>query len=216
MMKTIDILLADDHALFRAGVRSLLDDLATVNVVAETEDGLALLRLAKQHSPDIAIVDISMPELNGLDALPRLKAAVPGTAVIILSMHANEQYVMQSLKAGASGYIVKTAATTELASAIREVSRGRTYLSPSIAKGVIESWGANTGERKKRLLTPRQREILQLIGEGKTSKQIAAKLCLSLKTVETHRAHLMDRLDIHDVAGLVRCAVRLGLVTPER
>lgn len=215
MMKTIDVLLADDHALFRAGVRSLLDDIATVNVVAETEDGMALIRLAKEHKPKIALVDISMPKLNGLDALPKLKAALPDIAVIILSMHANEQYVMQSLKAGAAGYIVKTAATTELASAIREVSHGRTYLSPSISKSVTGSW-RDGPTRRKRLLTPRQREILQLIGEGKTSKQIAATLYLSLKTVETHRAHLMDRLDIHDVAGLVRCAVRLGLVTSER
>lgn len=217
-MNAIKVLLADDHALFRAGIRALLEDLPAIKVVGETDNGLDLIRLAKEHQPDVAIVDITMPELNGLDALPKLKSTVPDVAVIVLSMHANEQYVMQSLKSGASGYMVKTAATTELESAIRAVSRGETYLSPAISKSVIDSClgRSNLKPRTKQLLTPRQRQIMQLIAEGKTSKEIANTLYLSYKTVETHRAQLMERLDIHDVAGLVRCAVRLGLVSPDR
>lgn len=217
-MNPIKVLLADDHALFRAGIRALLEDLPAIKVVGETDNGLDLIRLAKEHKPDVAIVDITMPELNGLDALPKLKSSVPDVAVIVLSMHANEQYVMQSLKSGASGYMVKTAATTELESAIRAVSRGETYLSPAISKSVIDSClgRSNLKPRTKQLLTPRQRQIMQLIAEGKTSKEIANTLFLSYKTVETHRAQLMERLDIHDVAGLVRCAVRLGLVSPDR
>ncbi|MGD8827839.1 MAG: response regulator transcription factor, partial [Gammaproteobacteria bacterium] len=182
------------------------------------ETGRELIRLAQQFKPDIAVVDISMPELNGLDALPQLKSSAPDTAVIMLTMHVNEQYVMQALKAGASGYMLKTAAANELESAIRAVSMGNSYLSPAVSKSVIDSClGRNNLQpRTRQLLTPRQREILQLIAEGKTSKQIANKLCLSFKTVETHRAQLMERLDIHDVAGLVRCAMRLGLISADR
>ena len=217
-MKQINVMLADDHALFRAGLRALLNDMRNVTVVAEVENGLDLIKVAREKKPDVSIVDITMPELNGLDALPKLKAAVPDTSVIMLSMHANEQYVMQTLKSGASGYMVKTAATTELESAVRAVSRGETFLSPAISRSVIDSClGRNKVQpRTRQLLTPRQREILQLIAEGNTSKQIAAILSLSFKTVETHRAQLMDRLDIHDVAGLVRCAMRLGLIAPDR
>jgi DNA-binding NarL/FixJ family response regulator len=217
-MKQTKVLLADDHALFRAGVKALLEDIPGVEVVAETETGRELIRLAQQFKPDIAVVDISMPELNGLDALPQLKSSAPDTAVIMLTMHVNEQYVMQALKAGASGYMLKTAAANELESAIRAVSMGNSYLSPAVSKSVIDSClGRNNLQpRTRQLLTPRQREILQLIAEGKTSKQIANKLCLSFKTVETHRAQLMERLDIHDVAGLVRCAMRLGLISADR
>lgn len=217
-MKKTSVILADDHVLFRAGIRALLTDMQNVEVVGETDTGRELIRLVQQVSPDIAIVDITMPELNGLDALPQLKNVAPNTAVIMLTMHVNEQYVMQALKSGASGYMLKTAAAAELDSAIRAVARGQSYLSPAISRSVIDSCLGRTSvkPRTKDLLTPRQREILQLIAEGKTSKQIAAKLYLSFKTVETHRAQLMERLDIHDVAGLVRCAMRLGLITAER
>lgn len=217
-MKKTSVLLADDHVLFRAGIRSLLTDMQNVEVVGETDTGRDLIRLVQQVKPDIAIVDITMPELNGLDALPQLKNVAPDTAVIMLTMHVNEQYVMQALKSGAAGYMLKTAAAAELDSAIRAVARGQSYLSPAISRSVIDSCLGRTTvkPRTKDLLTPRQREILQLIAEGKTSKEIAAKLFLSFKTVETHRAQLMERLDIHDVAGLVRCAMRLGLITAER
>lgn len=217
-MKKTTVLLADDHVLFRAGIRALLTDMPNVEVVGETDTGRDLIRLVQQLKPDVAIVDITMPELNGLDALPQLKSVAPDTAVIMLTMHVNEQYVMQALKAGASGYMLKTAAAGELDSAIRAVARGQSYLSPAISRSVIDSCLGRTTvkPRTKDLLTPRQREILQLIAEGKTSKEIAAKLFLSFKTVETHRAQLMERLDIHDIAGLVRCAMRLGLITAER
>lgn len=212
------VLLADDHALFRAGIRALLDSIRGVHVIAETETGRELIELAQKHKPELAVVDITMPELNGLDALPQLKQVAPDMHIIMLTMHTNEEYVMRALRAGADGYMLKTAAAPELESAIRAISRGDSYLSPSVSKNVIDAClGRSTIQpRTKQLLTPRQREILQLIAEGKTSKEIAIDLKLSFKTVETHRAQLMERLDIHDVAGLVRCAMRLGLISAEQ
>ena len=206
------VLVADDHTLMRAGLVTLIARLPDMEVVAEAEDGRQALRLARDLQPDIVIMDIAMPGLNGLEAAERIHGILPKVKIIILSMHASEEYVAQALKAGASGYLLKDAATTELEMALRSVSMGQFYLSPAISRQVVDTLlhGGPTGLD---LLTPRQREILQLIAEGKSTRGIADTLHLSVKTVETHRAQLMDRLDIHDVAGLIRFALRKGLIT---
>lgn len=216
-MKTIRVLLADDHALVRAGIRSLLEKLPGVQVVGEASDGREALALIKSRAPNLILMDIAMTGLNGLDAAARVAREFPEIGVIILSMHATEEYVMQALRAGVSGYLLKDAATVELELAIQAVTRGETYLSPAISRRVIDDYLERVGHEQQPVeqLTPRQREILQLIAEGKSTKEIAFLLNLSVKTVETHRAQLMDRLDIHDVAGLVRYAMRIGLIWPE-
>ena len=216
-MKTIRTLLADDHDLFRAGIRALLDNLDGIEVVAEAGNGREALRLCQEHHPDVALMDIMMPELNGLDATARLAAISPGTRTIILSMNAHEEYVLQALRAGAVGYLLKNIGPRELEQAIRTVVRGETYLSPAISKHLIAAYLQRVGGEISSLerLTPRQREVLQLIAEGNTTKAIARKLDLGTKTVETHRAQLMEALDIHDIAGLVRYAIRMGVITPD-
>jgi DNA-binding NarL/FixJ family response regulator len=213
-MKPIRVLLADDHALVRAGIRALVQNIEGVEVVGEAVDGREALSAIKRHQPDLVLMDISMAGLNGLEAASRVARDFPTVRVIILSAHANEEYVCQALRAGASGYLLKDAGTSELDLAIKAVARGETYLSPGVSKHVIADYLRRTGGESGalELLTPRQREILQLIAEGQTTKQIANTLHISVKTVETHRTQLMERLDIHDVAGLVRFAVRMGLV----
>jgi DNA-binding NarL/FixJ family response regulator len=216
-MKTIRILLADDHDLFRAGILALLDNLDGIEVVAEAGNGREALRLCQAHHPDVALMDIMMPELNGLDATARLAAISPGTRTIILSMNAHEEYVLQALRAGAVGYLLKNISPRELEQAIRTVVRGETYLSPAISKHLIAAYLQRVGGEISSLerLTPRQREVLQLIAEGNTTKAIARKLDIGTKTVETHRAQLMEALEIHDIAGLVRYAIRMGVITPD-
>ena len=216
-MNPIRILLADDHTLVRAGIRSLLERMAGVEVVAEAADGREVLALARSAHPSVIVVDIGMPGMNGLEATTRVLRELPGLRVIILSMHTNEEYVLQAMRAGASGYLLKKAATAELESAIRAVARGETYWSPSISKRVVELLEEKGLDQKLSIewLTPRQREILQLIAESKTTKEIAMLTQLSAKTVEFHRAQLMDRLDIHDVPGLVRYAIRAGILPLE-
>ena len=213
-MKTIRVLLVDDHKLVRAGFRALLQSLPSVEVVAEASDGREALNLIGQHAPDVVLIDIGMAGLNGLEAAARIRKNFARVRVVILSMHANEEYVVQALRTGASGYLLKDAATTELDLALRAVVRGESYLSPAISKKVTDSYLARVeaGPTASEQLTPRQREILQLIAEGNSSKDIAVVLGLSVRTVETHRAQLMDRLDIHDVPGLVRYALRTGMV----
>jgi len=216
-MKPIRILLADDHTLVRAGIRSLLQNLADVQVVAEAGDGRAALSLIEMHRPDVAMVDIAMPKLNGLEVAARVTEDFPYVRVVILSMHASEEYVLRALRAGAAGYVLKDADTAELEFAVAAVTRGETYLSPAVSKYVTE-YVRRVGEEQSsslERLTPRQREVLQLIAEGHTTQGIAQTLGVSAKTVETHRANLMERLGIHDVAGLVRYAVRVGLVVIE-
>ncbi len=213
---SIRILLADDHNLMRAGIRSLLEKIVGVEVVGEASDGREAFESVKVHAPNIVLMDIAMAGLNGLEATARIIKEFPQVRVIILSMHANEEYVVQTLRAGAAGYLLKDAATAELELAIQAVARGDTYLSPAISRRVIEEYLGRTSNQRGpgEQLTPRQREILQLIAEGKSTKEIAFVLNVSIKTVETHRTQLMDRLNIHDIPGLVRQAMRMGLVPP--
>jgi DNA-binding NarL/FixJ family response regulator len=217
-MNPIRVLLADDHALVRAGIRSLLEAIEGVQVIAEAGDGHQALELANEHQPDLVLMDVAMPSLNGLEATARITKTLPHTRVIIVSMSANEEYVVHALRAGARGYLLKSAPPEELALAIRAVTRNQTYLTPAVSRTVVDDYlrrlEGSTSEFDR--LTPRQREILQLIAEGETTKQIASRLKLSAKTVETHRQLLMRTLDIHDVAGLVRYAIRIGLTDPDR
>ena len=215
-MKTIRILLADDHDLVRAGIRSLVQSVEGIEVVAEAGDGREALRLVKTHQPDVVVMDIAMPGLNGLDATARIVKAFPKAAVIILSMHATREYVLEALQAGASGYVLKNAAVDELETAIRTVARGGKYLTPSVSGQIVAGVTGTPEAAPAAVLTQRQREILQLIAEGRSTREIGGLLHISVKTVETHRAQLMDRLGIYDVAGLVRYAIRVGLVTPDR
>lgn len=213
-MSALRVMIADDHTLVREGIRSLLSKLAEVEVIGEAKDGIDAVRFCKQHAPDVVLMDIAMPELNGLDATTRIADASPSTRVLFLSMHANEEYMQQALQMGAAGYLLKGADLKELEFAIRSVARGERYLTPAVAKYMVEGYrnkGRN-GATQLAQLTSRQREILQLIAEGHSTKDIAGRLNLSVKTIETHRAQVMKRLQIHDVAGLVRFAIGKGLV----
>lgn len=216
-MRPTRVVIADDHTLVRAGIRALVEKLPGVQVVAEASDGRDALRMVKTHRPDLVLMDIAMDGLNGLEAARRIAQEFPRTGVLILSMHAGEEYVLQALRAGAVGYLLKGADLAELALAINAAARGETYLSPPISRQVINDYVRRVGGEETLLerLTPRQREILQLIAEGSTTKDIAKALGISVKTVETHRAQLMERLDIHDVAGLVRYAIQIGLLRLE-
>ena len=213
-MNRVRVLVADDHTLVRAGLIKLLESIADISVVGEAGDGLALLKLAEQLKPHLVLMDIAMPGLNGLEATARLTRASPDIRVMILSMHQNEEYVRQALRHGASAYLLKDAAPMELEQAIAAVLRGETYLSPAVSGGVLSDYvqRLRSDEPAANPLTPRQREVLQLIAEGQSSKEIARRLDLSVKTVDTHRSQLMKQLDIHEVAGLVRYALRTGLV----
>jgi len=212
------VLLADDHALVRAGIRALVEKIPGVEVVGEAGTGREALELVRTKLPNIVLMDIAMTELGGLEALPRVTKDFPSVKVIILSAHASEEYVIRALREGASGYMLKDSATTELELAINSVIQGKIYLSPSISRTVIDDYLQRVSGAVSPLeqLTSRQREILQLIAEGKNTKEIAAELDISVKTVESHRLQLMDRLDIHHIPGLVRYAIRSGLVSAER
>jgi DNA-binding NarL/FixJ family response regulator len=222
-MMPIRVLLADDHELVRAGFRALLARLGDIEVVAEADDGRAALELVAAHRPDVALMDISMPGLNGLEATSRIAKEFPHTRVIILSMHASEDHVLLALRKGASGYLLKGARLADLGLAVRSVARGETYLGPEVSEHLRSSQRQRGGEPQGDIadtpaslerLTARQREVLQLIAESRTVKQIAQMLGISVKTAETHRAQIMERLGIHDLAGLVRYAIRAGLITP--
>jgi len=216
-MKTIRILLADDHVLVRAGIRVLVQGLQDCEVVGEAGNGREALKAIAELKPDIVLMDIMMPELNGLDATARVAASHSGARVIILSMNADEMYVRQALGAGASGYLLKNVSPNEMELAIRAVARGETYLSAAVSKQIISGFvqGKMPKSSVQGELTPRQTEVLKLVAEGLSTKQIAAKLFISVKTVETHRMQLMNTLEIHDIAGLVRYAIRTGLITPD-
>ena len=217
-VKSVRVILADDHTIVRAGIRAVLEKFPGVQVVGEANDGREVLELVKEHQPDVVLMDISMPGLNGLEAAERMAKEYPGVRVIILSMHSNEEYYWRALKVGAAGYLLKKAATTELETALQQVMRGEVYLSQEISARLLKKIPLDgIAERKSPLeqLTGRQREILQLIAEGQNTKQIADLLKVSPKTVEYHRMKLMDCLNVHDVPGLVRFAMRVGLISQE-
>jgi DNA-binding NarL/FixJ family response regulator len=210
------VLLADDHALVRAGIRALIGELEGVKVIAEAVDGRDTLRLIEELQPDIVLLDIAMPGLNGLEVLSESAKRFPSVRAIILSVHEAGEYALEALGAGAAGYLPKSAASTELREAIETVARGQTYVSGEIArKTILEQAKETERDGLLKRLTPRQREILTLIAEGNTMRDIARTLDISVKTVESHRAQLMERLDIHEVARLVRFAILMGLVTVE-
>ncbi|MEY2494151.1 MAG: hypothetical protein QOJ45_643 [Verrucomicrobiota bacterium] len=217
-MSAVRVILADDHALVRAGIRALLEKLPGIEVVGEAANGREALDMIKKSAPNLILLDISMAELGGLEALPRIVKDFPAVKVLILSGHANEEYVLRALRSGAAGYLVKEAAAEELELAIKAIAQNQTYLSPSVSRTVVESYlqRAAGEEGPIEQLTARQREVLQLIAEGKNTKEIAGTLDISVKTVEAHRLQLMARLGIHDVPGLVRYAIRSGLVSSEK
>lgn len=212
----ITVVIAEDYGLVRAGLCALIDAFAGMRVVAEVADGRAALPAIGTHRPDVVLLDITMPGLGGIETMSRIAVEHPGTRVLMLSMHDNEQYVLAALRAGAAGYLLKGAETSELEFAIRAVARGGSFLSPTISLKVLGDLVRGGGsDHAPGRLTPRQREIVQLIAEGNTNAEIASSLGLSQKTIETHRADVMKRLDIHDVAGLVRYAIRAGLVAAD-
>jgi DNA-binding NarL/FixJ family response regulator len=197
------IVLADDHSLVRTGIRRLLEDVAEFKVVAEADDGEQAVELAQRERPDIVITDIGMPRMSGLELTAWLKRNLPQVRVIILSMHAADEYVAEALALGASGYLLKRAVAAEIALAVRAVAAGEIYLSPGISRHVVQS--------AHRCITPRQREVLRLVAQGRTTREIAALLDVSPRTVDTHRAQLMSRLGVRDAIGLLREAIRRGL-----
>jgi DNA-binding NarL/FixJ family response regulator len=211
-VKKYKVLLADDHTLMRAGLRALLDTINGFEVVAEACDGDEALDLLRRHEPDVALMDIDMKRMSGLEAMASAKREFPKLHVIMLSMHAEKQYVMQALRDGASGYLLKDAATVELELALSAVVKGDVYLSTGVSKQVVEGFVRQAAVDPVATLTPRQREILTLVAQGHNTKEIAFRLGRSTKTVEAHRAELMERLDIHDIPGLVRFTIRAGLI----
>ncbi|MCF8168061.1 MAG: response regulator transcription factor [Rhodoferax sp.] len=213
-MKLARLVLADDHALVRAGLRNLLALVPGIEVVGEAEDGRRVLLLAEQLQPDLVLMDLSMPGLTGLEATARLRKTWPKIKVLVLSMYQNEEHVRQAMRNGAHGYLLKDAAPEELELAIHAVLSGQTYLSSAIAATVILSQAAAPGTQDDRTtqLTPRQLEVLRLVAQGLSSKDIARRLAVSVKTVDSHRSGLMKQLDIHEVTGLVRYAIHTGLI----
>jgi DNA-binding NarL/FixJ family response regulator len=212
------VLLVDDHALVRAGIRALVDAIEDVEVCGEAGDAAEALALAHAQRPDIVLTDIAMKGRNGLALAEQIRAELPQTRVVVLSMHADASYVQQALKIGAAGYILKDAAATELVAALKAVAAHGNYLSPSVSRQVMEDYGRELQSGHAgalAALSPRQREVLTMIARGRSTKQIAFELKLSVKTVETHRAQLMERLELKDLAALVRLAIREGLVSAE-
>ncbi len=206
------ILLADDHLIVRQGLKTLLEQ-EHHTVVAEAADGREAIQLAQKHHPDVAVMDLAMPLLNGLDATREIVKVSPETRTILLTMHTEDQYVVEALRAGVRGYLLKTQAASDLIQAVREVSRGAVYLSPGISGAIVDAYLAKT-DFPPDPLTPREREVLQLVAEGKTTKEVAGILGVSVKTAESHRTRIMEKLDIHNTADLVRYAIRRGVVQP--
>jgi len=216
-MEKIRVVLADDHTVVRQGLRALLAAEGDIEVVGEAENGRQAIQLVKKLLPDVAVIDIAMPVLNGLEATRQITRSVPSTKVLILSSYSDDEYVQQLTEAGAAGYLVKQTAANELLKAIREAQRGNAYFSPAIAKRLRDQCreafvSGQPGRRRSDYLTTREAEVLQLIAEGRANKQIAAELCISIKTVEKHRQQVMNKLNIHDVAGLTRHAISKGII----
>jgi DNA-binding NarL/FixJ family response regulator len=210
------ILLADDHTIVRQGLRKVLEEQPEWEVVAEAADGREAVRLAEQHRPEVAILDVAMPLLNGIEATRQIKRRMPDTRVLVLSMHADEAYVTQVLQAGATGYLLKDSADIDLQQAVAEAASGRSFFSPAIARAMLDDYRRQATDKgfgnRYELLSEREREIFQLIAEAKTNKEIAALLNVSPSTVETHRAHIMEKLDLHSAAEIVLYAVRRGVI----
>jgi len=208
----IQVLLADDHVVVRQGLKVLLER-EGFHVVAEASDGQQAVQLAKQFQPDVAVLDLAMPILNGLDAAREIQKVSEKTKPIILTMHTENHYILEGLQAGAKGFVMKTHAAEDLVQAIREASRGRTYLSPEVSQTVVQAYQDKIDIRPEPL-SPRERQVLQLIAEGKSTKEVAGLLNISVKTAETHRTRIMEKLDVHETAGLVRYAIRRGMIEP--
>jgi len=212
----VRILLVDDHRIVRDGLRALIENQPDMEVIGEADNGRDALRLAEESSPDLVVMDLSMPGLNGIETTRRIVSEVKGARVVVLSMHSDKRFVHEALRAGAAGYLLKDSAFEELAQAVATVMRGQSYLSPAIAGIVVDAWARDArqeGAETRSVLTPREREVLQLLAEGRNTKQIAAALRVSVKTVETHRQHVMEKLGLRSVAELTKYAIREGLTT---
>jgi DNA-binding NarL/FixJ family response regulator len=212
----IKVLLADDHGIVREGLRTLIEKEPNMEVVGEAPDGRTAVTLARKLSPHVVIMDIGMPDLLGVEATRQITALAPSVKVVALSMHSDKRYVSEMLKAGAAGYLLKDAAFEELVGAINTVLSGKTYLSPAVTDVVVDEYVRHRqppGESSFSVLTPKEREVLQLLAEGHSTKEVAARLNVSVKTVETHRQHIMEKLDIHSIAELTKYAIREGLTS---
>jgi two-component system response regulator NreC len=214
---SIHILLADDHAVMRTGLRLVLERQADFEVIGEASDGREAVALTEQHHPEVVVMDVTMPNLNGIEAARQISTANPQTGIVMLSMHSDEAYVLRALKAGAKGYLLKESAESDLISAIRAVSAGKAFFSPAVSRMLVEDYVRQLQDREiedsYELLTTREREVLQLIAEGRSNKEIANILNLSLYTVETHRGNLMEKLNLHTVPELILYAVRKGVIS---
>jgi two-component system response regulator NreC len=215
-MSQIEILLADDHSVMRTGLRLVLERQQDFHVVAEASDGREAVALALQHKPDVVVMDVTMPNLNGIEAARQIGGALPQASIVMLSMHSDEAYVLRALKAGARGYLLKESAESDLIAAVRSVHAGKAFFSPAVSRMLVEDYVRELKDREiedsYELLTTREREILQLVAEGKSNKDVANLLNLSLYTVETHRGNLMEKLNLHTVPELILYAVRKGVI----
>src|SRR5579884_1040920 len=217
MLMETKVLLVDDHTILREGLRMVLDAQPQIKVIGEADDGRQAVELAERLHPDVIVMDIAMPTLNGLEATRQIKRRWPDIRVVILTMHENQQYLVQIVKAGATGAVLKRSAGQELLTAVRAAAHGQSYFSPSIASMMLEDYRVRLGQGidDPEVLTEREREVLQLIAEGKSNQDIADHLIVSIKTVQTHRAHIMEKLGMHDRTELVKYAIRTGMVTPD-
>lgn len=218
MLTDIKVLLVDDHAVLRDGLRMVLDAQPGIAVIGEAEDGRQALDLVERLHPDVAVMDIAMPNMNGAEATRQIKRRFPAVRVLILTMHENQQYLAQIIKAGAIGCVLKRSAGSELVTAVRAAARGESYFSPTLATMLLDTYRLRlleNGQDETSLLTEREREILQLVAEGKNNQEIADTLVISIKTVQTHRAHMMEKLNAHDRTDLVKHAIRLGMIAPD-
>ncbi len=216
-MSLVRILVADDHPFLRTGLRRVLEEHAEFRVIGEAADGREAVRMAQQEKPDVAILDVGMPNLNGIEAARQISDSVPGASIVVLSMHSDESYVLRALKAGARAYILKESAEADLVAAVKAVSQGKAFFSPAVSQMLLNDYMRQLRERDIEdtydLLTPREREVLQLIAEGKSNKEIANVLNLSVYTVETHRGNMMEKLNLHSVPELIIYAVRKGVIS---